>query len=89
VVEAVKALVVAEKSRANCPAIFRHNKMKTLPKPLATRKGYIALTTAYKLPDERWMLENVIADMERLGTDAVLVEVEGGPEVWRKPIPQS
>jgi hypothetical protein len=48
----------------------------------AREKGYRPLTTKY-IPKEQWMLENVLADMRRGGIDHVLVEQDGGVEVWR------
>jgi len=54
-----------------------------MTKENALKQGYRALTTGYKLPNEQWMLDNVLADMKRGGIDAVLVD-DNGIEVWRK-----
>ena len=57
----------------------------------AAHQGFRALTVEYHLPAERWMLDHVIADMERGGIPAVLVVPPAAPfsprlvEVWRKP----
>jgi ATP sulfurylase len=48
----------------------------------ARAKGYRPLTTKY-IKKEQWMLDNVLADMRRGGIDHVLVEQDGGVEVWR------
>jgi hypothetical protein len=58
--------------------------MKTIKRSVAESKGYRALTNAYRLPDEQWMLDRITADLERGKCNAVIVEVEGGFEVWRK-----
>ena len=50
----------------------------------ATEKGYRPLTTAYNLPHEQWMIDNVMADMARGNIDAVLVGNDERPEVWRR-----
>ena len=47
--------------------------------------GYRAMTQPYVLPQELWMLENVVGDMKRAGADYALVEVKVEQvEVWRK-----
>jgi len=48
--------------------------------------GLGRLTTPYRLPLEKWMLDNVIADMKRGGIKYALVSVGGGVEVWRSGI---
>ena len=42
------------------------------------------LTTAYKIPQEKRMLLNTLADMKRGGVTHAAVKVYGGVEVWRK-----
>jgi hypothetical protein len=59
--------------------------MQTITPGQARRSGYRPITTGYRLPQEQWMLDNVIADMRRGGIDHQLVDGEIGPEVWRKP----
>lgn len=39
------------------------------------------MTVPYNLPNEQWMLENILADMARGKIDAVIID----NEVWRKP----
>lgn len=55
-------------------------------KETATDWGLESLTTPYKLPDERWMLENTVSDMRKKRTKHAVVRVNGGVEVWRKDI---
>lgn len=51
----------------------------------AKEYGYRAMTQPYVLPQEQWMLDNVIGDMKRAGADYALVEVKVEQvEVWRK-----
>ncbi len=45
--------------------------------------GYVELAGCYREPEETWMLERVIADMERGGISWVLVSGAEGVEVWR------
>ena len=47
----------------------------------AMKLGYVSMTVPYNLPNEQWMLENVLADMRRCKIDAVVID----NEVWRKP----
>lgn len=47
----------------------------------AEREGYTAITIPYFLPEEQWMLDNVIQDMA--DADFALVGTLY-PEVWRK-----
>jgi hypothetical protein len=56
--------------------------MKVITVEEATSRGYHPLTTKYT-PKEKWMLDNVLADMRRGGIDHVLVAQDGGVEVWR------
>lgn len=47
----------------------------------AMKLGYVSMTVPYSLPNEQWMLENVLADMKRGKIDVVVID----NEVWRKP----
>jgi hypothetical protein len=58
--------------------------MKTMIKKEAVNNGYRALTTGYVLPKEKWMLDNVLADMKRGNIDTVIVPVGNEVEVWRR-----
>lgn len=58
--------------------------MKTMTPQAAEAAGYRALTTEYKLPEQQWMLDRVLADMRRGGIDTVIVTMARGPEVWRR-----
>lgn len=60
--------------------------MKRIITPkMAKEAGYRAMTNPYIIPAEAWMLQNVIADMERAKADYALVEVKVEQvEVWRK-----
>lgn len=71
--------------------ISRFN-MEILEKSEARAKKYRPLTQRYALPREKWMLDNVIKDMEVDNIDAVLVPFplkssngskKEGYEVWR------
>lgn len=42
------------------------------------------MTEFYRAPGETWMLERVVADMERGGIAWVLVRTRDGVELWRK-----
>lgn len=50
----------------------------------ASRLGFRALTTGYKLPRQKQMIQNVLDDMKRGNIPAVLVEASDGVEVWRR-----
>jgi hypothetical protein len=50
----------------------------------ARAAGYCAMTAAYHLPAEQWMLDAVVNDMRRGKVDHVLVRVWNGVEVWRR-----
>lgn len=58
--------------------------MKTMTPQAAEAAGYRALTTEYKLPEQQWMLDRVLADMKHGGIDTILVATTRGPEVWRR-----
>lgn len=51
----------------------------------ARAMGYKPLTTGYALPTEKWMLDNVLADMARAKIEVALIDGFEGPEVWRLP----
>ncbi len=43
------------------------------------------MTTAYKLPGEQWMLDNILEDMKRANADIVFVgENQNLVEIWKK-----
>ena len=48
--------------------------------------GFGRLTTPYRLPLEKALMDNVIADMRRGGIKYALVVTKGGTEVWRSGI---
>jgi len=59
--------------------------MNLTPNQLATSDGYSPLTTAYKLPGEQWMLDNILSDMKRANADIVFVgEDQQSVEIWKK-----
>ena len=59
--------------------------MNLTPTQKAKSDGYRPLTTAYKLPGEQWMLNNILADMKRANTDIVFVgEDQKSVEIWKK-----
>ena len=49
----------------------------------AREAGYWALTSRYRLPEEQWMLDGVLADMRRGNIGHVLVMDRLGVSVWR------
>jgi hypothetical protein len=57
--------------------------MNLLNAKKAKKAGYRPLTRAYRVPDERWMLDRVRLDMLRGSIDHVLVRENGGTSVWR------
>lgn len=50
----------------------------------ASVRGYGQLTSTYRMPDELWMLENVVLDMASGGIEYMIVKVDDGLQVWRK-----
>jgi hypothetical protein len=59
--------------------------MNLTPKQQAKSDGYRPLTTAYKLPGEQWMFDNILADMKRANADIVFVgEDQQSVEIWKK-----
>ncbi len=60
-------------------------KPRVLREQVAKAEGYHSMTQPYALPNESWMLANVVADMQRTGADFALVETGVEQvEVWRK-----
>jgi hypothetical protein len=57
--------------------------MITMNKRGAKAAGYRALTGRYRLPEERGMLDGVLADMRRGNIAHVLVRDRLGVSVWR------
>jgi hypothetical protein len=55
--------------------------LKTKPK---AGSGYRPLTSGYRLPQEKAMLDNVVADLRRGKIDHVLVRGRDGVSVWRR-----
>lgn len=49
----------------------------------ARARDYRPLTRPYRLPEEAWMLDRVVADMEQGGIEYAMVATASGPEVWR------
>ena len=60
------------------------NQQEAMNEKDAKAQGYRPLTNDYDLPKEQWMLNNVLADMERGNIDAVVVSGSSGVEVWRR-----
>jgi hypothetical protein len=58
--------------------------MQTMTPQAAEAAGYRALTTEYKIPEEQWMMDRVLADMKRGGIDTVIVSMARGQEIWRR-----
>jgi hypothetical protein len=70
--------------------------MNIINKEQAKEKLYRPLTKSYLLPDEQWMLDNVISDMNRGNIDFALVKTDDqdgqipksslvrSVEVWRR-----
>ena len=57
--------------------------LKLLDTKTAEAAGYRPLTIGYQLPQERPMLDNVLADMRRGNINHCLVQSNGGVSVWR------
>jgi len=51
----------------------------------AEQNGFVPLTNAYKLPREKWMMDNVISDAQRNNKEVCLIPTNEGVEVWQKP----
>jgi hypothetical protein len=50
----------------------------------ASKQGFSAMTLPYQIPDETWMLQNVIDDLKRGSLRFALVQIGlSGVEVWR------
>jgi hypothetical protein len=58
--------------------------MKYLSAKEAKHARFNAVTTAYRLPEEQWMVNNVLNDMKHGNIDTRLVKTHEGIEVWRK-----
>jgi hypothetical protein len=59
--------------------------MNLTTKQQAKADGYRPMTTAYKLPSEQWMLDNILADMKRANAEIVFVgENQNSIEIWKK-----
>ena len=58
--------------------------MTTMNIKRAGAAGYHALTTSYRLPGERALLDSVLADMRRGNISHVLVRERRGVAVWRR-----
>jgi len=58
--------------------------MKTITKQQAKAEGYRPLTTAYTLPQEEWMINNIVADLQRANIKFVFVAESTGVEVWKQ-----
>ena len=50
----------------------------------AQQNGFIPLTNGYKLPREKWMLDNVIRDAQQNKREICLVSTNDGVEVWQR-----
>jgi hypothetical protein len=57
--------------------------LKLLDTAAAKAADYRPLTIGYQLPQERPMLDNVLADMRRGNINHCLVKTKGGAAVWR------
>ena len=59
--------------------------MNLTTKHQAKSDGYRPMTTAYKLPSEQWMLDNILEDMRRANADIVFVgQDQQSVEIWKK-----
>jgi hypothetical protein len=50
----------------------------------AEQNGFVALTNGYKLPHEKWMMDNAIKDAQRNNKEICLVSTNTGVEIWQK-----
>ena len=57
--------------------------LKLLDTAAAKAAGFRPLTIGYQLPQERPMLDNVLADMRRGNINHCLVQSNGSVSVWR------
>jgi hypothetical protein len=55
----------------------------------AQEHGFIQLTDGYKLPREKWMLDNVVKDAQANKKEICLVNSNRGVELWQKPKTQT
>jgi hypothetical protein len=59
------------------------NNLKLLDKKSAAAAGFRPLTIGFLLPQERPMLDNILADMRRGNINHCLVQSKSGVSVWR------
>jgi hypothetical protein len=50
----------------------------------AEQNGFVPLTNGYKLPHEKWMMDNAIADAQRNNKEICLISTNTGIEIWQK-----
>jgi hypothetical protein len=50
----------------------------------AEQNGFVPLTNGYKLPHEKWMMNNAIADAQRNNKEICLISTNTGVEIWQK-----
>jgi hypothetical protein len=51
----------------------------------AQQNGFVPLTNGYKLPREKWMMDNAIKDAQRNNKEILVVFTDEGAELWQKP----
>ena len=51
----------------------------------AEQNGFVPLTNGYKLPREKWMMDNTIKDAQRNNKEVCLISTNEGVEIWQKP----
>jgi hypothetical protein len=51
----------------------------------AQENGFVPLTNGYKLPREKWMMDNAIKDAQRNNKEVCLISTNEGVEIWQKP----
>lgn len=51
----------------------------------AQQNGFVPLTNGYKLPREKWMMDNAIKDAQRNNKEVCLISTNEGVEIWQKP----
>lgn len=60
-------------------------KIKTITEPEAKTQGFLSLTYACNPVTEQYIIDNIVADLQRGNIPCVLVEHPRGVEIWRKP----
>jgi hypothetical protein len=50
----------------------------------AEQNGFVPLTNGYKLPHEKWMMDNAIKDAQRNNKEICLISTNTGVEIWQK-----